>query len=73
MDDEFIQYIKETKFYDLLGFDDDAIASYKKTLHYEKWQLEKAWAEFEKQMQRTFLGSIIISTFKFMDKCVSKM
>jgi len=73
LDEEFLQYVEEMEYYNLLGLDDAVIVKYKKTLHYQRWQLNKVWAEFKESMQKSPLGSLIISIFEFMDKCVSKL
>jgi len=77
VDKEFLQYIKETGYDDLLDFNEKTIVKYKNTLHYQLWQLGKAYKELgeaiAKVMRETKLGSAMISLAKFLDKCLKKI
>jgi len=64
MDKEFLQHIKETGYYDLMYFDEEAIAKYKNTLFYLKWQLENAWINLAKAIKNT-------KEVKFYKKCIT--
>jgi hypothetical protein len=46
MDKEFLQYIEYTGYNDLLNFDEENVARYKKTFNYQMWRLKKALEEF---------------------------
>lgn len=73
VDKEFIQYIKETNIsYPgiLTRYEIDKI---KNTLHYQKWQLEKAWEDFVGVMMETKLGKVIIRIVEFLDRCFNKI
>jgi len=72
-DKEFLQYIKETGFNDLLDIDKKNIGKIKNTLHYNMWELEKAYKKFAEEMRKTRIGSIIISIIEFLNKCVEKI
>ena len=73
IDIEFLQFSKEMEFYDLIDIDEKNIIKIKKTFFYKKWQLGKALEELAKAMRETKLGSIIISTIEFLDKCFDKI
>lgn len=73
MDEEFLQYIKDTGFDDLLDFDERTILIYKNTLHYQVWQLRYSYKEFARAMRETKLGSMIISLVEFLNKCFNKI
>jgi len=45
VDKEFLQYIKETGYDDLLDFNEKTIIKYKNTLHYQLWQLKNSYKE----------------------------
>ncbi len=68
MEKEFLQYIKEMEYHDLLGISEKNILKYKNTLHYKKWLLEKAWEDFIKVMMETKLGKAMVSIAEFLDK-----
>ena len=72
-DKEFLQYIKDTRYDDLLDIDKEDIMKYKDTLHYQKWRMENAYKDFAKTMRETKLGSAIISAAEFISKCVEKI
>lgn len=72
-DNEFLQYIKETGYDDLLDFDEKTIIKYKNTYHYQMWKLRKAYVELAKSMRETKLGTIIISLIEFLNKCFNKI
>jgi hypothetical protein len=73
MDKEFLQYIKETGYNDLLDFDEKTVLRYKDTFHYQNWLLWKALKVVANEMRETKLGSMIISFAKFLDKCIEKI
>ena len=73
MDKEFLQYIKETGFNDLLDIDEKDIPKFKDTLGYQFWQLGQAYKEFARAMRETKLGSAIIWIIEFLDKCFDKV
>lgn len=64
MDKEFLQYINEMEYYDLLDFNEETITKYKNTFHYQMWRLGKAYKEFADAMRKDKLGFIIISIFE---------
>ena len=43
MDEEFLQFIRETEYYDLWDLSEENIVRMKNTLFYQKWQCENAW------------------------------
>jgi len=72
MDKEFLQYINETGYDDLLEINKEDISRYKNTLCYRKWIMENAYKEFAKAMRETKLGSVIIWVVEFLDRCFNK-
>lgn len=70
---EFLQYIKDTGYDDLLDFDEKTILIYKNTLHYQVWQLKYFYKEFAKDMRETKIGTAIIWVIDFLDKCFNKI
>ena len=54
MDKEFLQYIDDTGYIDLLNLDEKTIVKYKNTFHYQVWRLGKAIEEFKKAVVNCF-------------------
>ena len=54
MDKEFLQYIDDTGYIDLLNLDEKTIVKYKNTFHYQVWRLGKAIEEFKKAIVNYF-------------------
>lgn len=73
MDKEFLQFIKETGYDDLLDMNEKNIVKFKNTFFYKNWQLWKALRELGNEMLKTKLGSMIISLVEFLNKCVEKI
>ena len=73
MDKEFLQYIKETGFDDLLDIDEKDIPKFKNTLGYQFWQLGQAYECFAKAMRETKLGTAIIWVAEFLGRCINKI
>jgi len=73
VDKEFLQYIKETEYYDLLDIDEKDIPRFKDTYNYQFWRLGNAYKDLAKVMRETKVGSAIISIVEFLNKCVEKI
>ena len=54
MDKEFLQYIDDTGYIDLLNLDEKTIVKYKNTFHYQVWRLGKVIEEFKKAVVNCF-------------------
>lgn len=54
-DKEFLQYIKDTGFFDLLDIDEKSIIRYKNTFHYQCWGLGKSKDEVLRSFWNEYL------------------
>jgi len=73
MDKEFLQYIKETGYDDLLEVDNKDIPKIKDTFHYQRWLMKNAYKDLAKAMRETKLGSAIIRVAEFLGRCFDKI
>lgn len=70
IDKEFLQYIKDTGYDDLLDIDEKDIPKVKNTYSYLFWQLENSYKDLAKAMRETKIGSAIIWVAEFLNKCI---
>jgi len=73
MDKEFLQYIKDMRYDDLLDIDEKDIGKFKDTYNYQFWRLGNSYKELTNAMRETKLFSVMISIVEFLDKCFNKI
>lgn len=73
MDKEFLQYIKDMGYDDLLYVDEKNVAKFKNKYNYQFWRLENSYKELGKTMRETKLFSAMISIVEFLNKCINKI
>jgi len=72
-DKEFLQYIKEMEFEDLLDINEKDVPKFKNTYYYQFWLLRNSYKDLAREMRKTKLGSAIIWLIESLDKCIGKI